>query len=169
MAVIRLGGSMKNILEIKRAERQEIEKIREERRYQDAIRFGELSQKHQDRAFSQVFTFSISIGTLAVLVMYYAVESKEPLYCGAILAFFSFAILVCSMLQLIEAFHITGQMSDPWDERNSLATKLEKRSLIYFKVSIGLLFAGMFVIFLCKVSLYSKILALYQCYCNLIS
>ena len=159
---------MKNILEIKRAEKQEREKILDERRYQDTIRFGELSQKHQDRAFSQVFTFSISIGTLAVFVMYYAADKKN-MHLATILAFFSFAILVCSMLQLIEAFHITGQMSDPWDERNSLATKLEERSLIYFKVSIGLLLSSMFVIFLCKISLYSKILALYQCYCNFIS
>ncbi len=159
---------MKNILEIKKAERQEMEKILDERRYQDAIRFGELSQKHQDRAFSQVFTFSISIGTLAVFVMYYAAD-KNNMHIATILAFFSFAILVWSMLQLIKAFHITGQMSNPWDERNSLAIKLEDKSLKHFKVSIGLLLSSMLVIFCCKISLYSKILALYQCYCNLIS
>ena len=72
---------MKNILEIKRAEKQRREEILSEKLYQEKVRFGELSQKHQDRAFSQVFTLSAII---TIFMMFFCASRINKLcfrYC----------------------------------------------------------------------------------------
>ena len=144
--------------EIKTISNLESEINREERHYneerENLIRFGEFTQKSQDRAFSQMFTFSIPIGMLAVLVMYYTID-KNNMYFATFLAFASFVILILSMFCLIEAFIVTGDLHTPLKteedkKKNELAKTLETKALHLFKFSTFILLVAMFAIIILK-------------------
>lgn len=123
---------MKNILEIKRAEKQERDKILDERRYQESIRFGEFSQKHQDRVFSQVFTLSAII---TIFMMLFLCFTHKQIVLPMLCLIFS----LYTKIGMIYADYITSQMADPFDDANRKAEKIEMSAFASLACSIVLL------------------------------
>ena len=160
---------MKNILEIKRAERQEIEKIREERRYNEEreyrIRIAEEFDKSKHIAFNQIFIFSVSIGTLAVLTLYYIAEPINKIHlCCAIFPLIAFTILVYSMLQFLDSYLETSKLPiTPIDEgsqeyrdfveANKKIGDKEVKAYAWFKDAIWFLLIGVGMIVFYKILL----------------
>ena len=125
-------------------------------------------QKDASDAFiKNFFVLPISVGTLTVVVLNYSLD--DGYYFGAFILLTSLMLTTFSVWRYMKlALEVSHSSLKDGDEIGKLV-KTQKACFKYFTTSIILLFAGMFVIFLCKISLYSKILALYQCYCNLIS
>jgi hypothetical protein len=123
---------MKNILEIKRAEKQRREEILSEKLYQEKVRFGELSQKHQDMAFSRLFTLSAII---TIFMMFFLCFTHKQIVLPMLCLIFS----LYTKIGMIYADYITSQMADPFDDANRKAEKIEMSAFASFLCSIILL------------------------------
>ena len=169
---------MKNILEIKRAERQEKERTLEERfqretREYKIMLYNEISKKHHV-FFNQVFIFGVSLGTIAILMMHYIGDKESNLNQGlALFPLIAFGVLVYAIIEMLNVVHNAGVLdvnkNIDIDTFNEEQRKKKEKAYKLFKFSIGFLLFSMLVIFCCKIHLISKILLLYDSYCQFIS
>ena len=116
-------------------------------------------QKDANDAFTKnFFILPIVTSTLTVLALNYSLEKCYNF--ASFILFISLAITTFSVWRYMKlALEVSHSSLKDGDEIGKLV-KTQKACFKYFTTSIILLFAGMFVIFLCKISLYSKILAL---------
>ena len=116
-------------------------------------------QKDASDAFTKnFFILPIVTGTLTVLALNYSLEKCYNF--PSFILFISLAIATFAVWRYMKlALEVSHSSLKDGNEIGKLV-KTQKACFKYFTTSIILLFAGMFVIFCCKISLYSKILAL---------
>ena len=104
------------------------------------------------------FILPIVTGTLTVLALNYSLEKCYNF--ASFILFISLAIATFSVWRYLKlALEVQDNHLEDGDEITGIV-KTQKDCFKYFTTSIILLFAGMFVIFLYKIALISKILAL---------
>ena len=123
---------MKNILEIKRAEKQRREEIFDERRYQESIRFANLTQIHCYRASTKLF---VSSAIITIFMMLFLCFTHKQIVLPMLCLIFS----LYTKIGMIYADYITSQMATPFDDANRKAKKIEMSAFASFICSIILL------------------------------
>jgi hypothetical protein len=123
---------MKNILEIKRAEKQRRERILDERRYQDKVRFANMSQTHLHIASAKLFILSTII---TIFMMFFLCFTHKQIVLPMLCLIFS----LYTKTGMIYADYITSQMATPFDDANRKAEKIEMSAFASFICSIILI------------------------------
>ena len=120
---------MKNILEIKRAEKQRMEEIFDERRYQESILFGNLTQIHCYRASTKLFVLSAII---TIFMMFFLCFTHKQIVLPMLCLIFS----LYTKIGMIYADYMTAKIADP---KNRKAQKIEMSAFASLALSVILL------------------------------